>query len=478
MREEMTNNIKYIMSFLITVLFMPLPEACWASKNEQIQDLIYEQSVNDFSCSPGGTKIGTQAAGENFYHRDTSCQEPDDPKEDLKYKKWHKKLRKVLNYHPANLSEKFMQAIHNFKHILQLPQEPPEDDSIIPIFVMGPPRSGTTLMGAYLGSCPRVYNFIEYTGFYLSLEIGPECQSKVEAPYKEHYYPSLFKHAKKFCVKQARAQNCIAYVDSNPFNLLIIKKLQQKISPAIFIIMLRNYKGVIPSLERSFKDDRLWAGETDQARAALYLKFYRCLDDVDPARAIYLDYDQLCSHPESTLKEFEKAFHSKLNQVCGAHIPEWKFNREVFCQAHATSSKNTTSEKRCIGKRTLEGGIKLEPIEPYNEEEWPPEREKALQPLVEQYDRILKRRKLNPKALPPEKYRPAFPDGCDPATINLSQELFTLDSMPTFPEGCELGKRKLTQELLTVEDMPTFPEGVEPTKFKKVKSFVNPLPEA
>src|SRR5690606_39001260 len=110
--------------------------------------------------------------------------------------------------------------------------------------------------------------------------------------------------------------------------------------------------------------------------------------------------------------------------------------------------------------------------------EWPPEREKALQPLVEQYDRILKRRKLNPKALPPEKYRPAFPDGCDPATINLSQELFTLDSMPTFPEGCELGKRKLTQELLTVEDMPTFPEGVEPTKFKKVKSFVNPLPEA
>jgi len=50
--------------------------------------------------------------------------------------------------------------------------------------------------------------------------------------------------------------------------------------------------------------------------------------------------------------------------------------------------------------------------------------------------------------------------------------------MPTFPEGSEFGKRKLTQELLMVEDMPKFPEGFEPTKFKKAKAFIKPLPEA
>ena len=210
----------------------------------------------------------------------------------------------------------------------------PKERPIIPIFVMGSPRSGTTLIGNYIGSCDKVCNFIEYPGFCAAADLVPNYQSRVYADYKPSYHSSLFNHAEDFSEMETRGRGYEAYVDSNPSNLKIIEKLRSKIYPAIFIIMLRDYRGVILSLEKSYNNPpgRSWPGKDDEERAQLYYEFYKNLMNISPEEVIYLNYDQLFINPNETLNEFDKNFYTKLTTLFNIQNPQdkWGLSRQVF----------------------------------------------------------------------------------------------------------------------------------------------------
>jgi Sulfotransferase family len=260
----------------------------------------------------------------------------------------------------------------------------PAVNSPIPIFVLGPPRSGTTLMGKYIGSCKKVCNLIEYPGFYIASKIGPSFQRKVKVEYKADLYKAFFDRATVFAADQVRHEGREAYVDSNPFNFEIIKDLQREIKPAIFIIMLRDYRGVISSLERSYKAGYLWAGKNDGERAKLYHRFYRYLKEVDNLEdVIFLNYDHLCKNPNEILNEFEQQFYEKLKTLFKVQNPEkeWEFNRQILCESHAptysTSMSNTGSSllRAFSGSENDDGTFTLNSINSYNMDDWGLERD-------------------------------------------------------------------------------------------------------
>jgi GTPase SAR1 family protein len=260
----------------------------------------------------------------------------------------------------------------------------------IPIFVLGSPRSGTTLIGNYIGSCKKVCNLIEYPGFYLAAKVGPSFQKKVAADYKPELYNAMFDFMQLFSADLVRRQSCEAYVDSNPFNFRIIKKLQEKVNPALFIVMLRDYRGVISSLKKSCDEGRSWAGPEDADRATLYYKFYKRLKNINLNQVIFLNYDQLCGSPKEILDTFEEQFYNKLKTLFNVQSPkaEWRFDRRILCENQAPTYLNAPTgtpsslPRTFRGQENNDGTFTLNPIASYNPKEWSSERDAIVREEV------------------------------------------------------------------------------------------------
>ncbi|WP_041401734.1 hypothetical protein [Salinispira pacifica] len=78
---------------------------------------------------------------------------------------------------------------------------------ITPIFVLDSPRSGTTVIGEYIGSADAVFNTTEYTGFYFTELIAPELLATIPSPIKDQYIESLRSHAYEFISDQTRKRS-------------------------------------------------------------------------------------------------------------------------------------------------------------------------------------------------------------------------------------------------------------------------------
>lgn len=282
-------------------------------------------------------------------------------------KEWYcKQVRELLDHEPNLLSDT---ARYKLQEILKSLNSPQEQD-IIPIFVMGCPRSGTTLIGNYIGSCEKIYNFVEFKGFQLAFEQEPCEEQSVKDAHRQHFFEYLLWSVDNFNSEYTERENCLASVDSNPFNLLYIKKLMEIKKDAIYIVCKRSFEGVIMSLERSYKNGYRWAGQNDEERILLYCKFYQSLESVNHNNnIIILDYDQLCKSPNETLNSFDYCFFNKLKALLKVEELEegWKLDREVFCKSYATKGDDP---KRVFEKNPNSDLFSLTPIDPYNGDEW------------------------------------------------------------------------------------------------------------
>ena len=164
------------------------------------------------------------------------------------------------------------------------------------LFVFGAPRSGTTMTAAYLASATNVLDLGEYYAFHHALVESPEIYRRMPTPYKQSYLSSVFDHALRFGRDIGASRSCEWVLDSTPWNLLILDRLQEAIPDASCVLVLRDWRGVCESLERSFGQGYEWAGESLADRAELWVRFY------EKAAAIrwpcvVLNYDRLCSDP-------------------------------------------------------------------------------------------------------------------------------------------------------------------------------------
>jgi len=176
-------------------------------------------------------------------------------------------------------------------------------DEIVPIFIIGAPRSGTTLIGNYIGSSSNVCDLGEYFGFAFTLNKLETLFKKVPSNFKTDYIKSLQEHAVDFTRKVSIENDCKFFCDSTPWNSLVLDQIQHFFPNALFVLMIRHYSGLIQSLERSFNDGYAWAGENLVKRAVLYSDIYSNVLNLPRNNTFPLSYDMLCYDPLNTISE-------------------------------------------------------------------------------------------------------------------------------------------------------------------------------
>lgn len=249
-----------------------------------------------------------------------------------------------------------------------------------PIFIVGSPRSGTTMIGNFIGSSSAVCNLEEFGGFYLTrFLIENLLMKKMPSPFKDAYVTELRKHATGFATRKAKSAKCKYFLDATPGNLLIAKTLSDEFPDAIFVLMLRHYSGVVLSLNRSFKEGYLWAGRTWEHRAELWRTFYSNVICLPQKNTIVVGYDLLCSNPKKYVKKL-------ISDLASYGVDNTVFNMAELAKNHAP---NINEERQTIGVAHSKGRISLRSIKSYDDSLWSIEIHDRIRPKVSGVDALL-----------------------------------------------------------------------------------------
>jgi hypothetical protein len=172
------------------------------------------------------------------------------------------------------------------------------------VFVLGAPRSGTTMIGALLGSAPQVFHPGEYFAFYASNEMIPRALARVPSTARDAYLKDLAAHAVRFAATAASAVGAVWFCDATPWNLLIASTIRAQLPRSVFVLCVRHPAGVIQSLTRSFAQGYRWAMPTVEGRARLYDDFYSAVDALPASQTMVFDCDAFCARPQSEITDF------------------------------------------------------------------------------------------------------------------------------------------------------------------------------
>jgi hypothetical protein len=142
------------------------------------------------------------------------------------------------------------------------------------VFVIGSPRSGTTVVGNLLGTHPEIAYFGEFFGFFFSTITAASFLRRIPSPVRQRYLDDLERHAGDFA-QTVHAESGRTYVcDSTPWNALLASKLARRFPEAVFVVTIRHYVAVIQSLIRSFNNGYMMTANTNSARASLWTQCY------------------------------------------------------------------------------------------------------------------------------------------------------------------------------------------------------------
>ena len=250
--------------------------------------------------------------------------------------------------------------------------------SVRPIFVVGSPRSGTTLVGSWLGSDPRTYDVGEYNAFYATYRSIPSQLRGVQPPWWEshldRYLVELREHAAHFIEDVARREGCDSFVDSSPRNLLIADELAMRFPNALFVLMLRHYAGVVQSLGRAGWP---WVPSGVEGRADVWANAYCEIDRLPRERTLVISYDSLCASPRAALARMR----SQLADA-GIRVDQLDQTRLGYSHAHVLGQPRPT---------LLGDTGELRSIPSVDMSSWTPAIDAAVRPHVALVDDQLRR---------------------------------------------------------------------------------------
>ena len=266
-----------------------------------------------------------------------------------------------------------------------------------PIFVVGSPRSGTTMIGNYLGSARSVLNAGEYRALYLAHGALPVQLSAAHRlaglipttwePYRERYIDEVQRHAAEFIERAAAHEGCSAYCDSFPRNVLIAARLAEIFPEALFVLTLRHYTGAIQSLLR-LKTIRLLPGfeatidssdPTTVAAAAIWSRHYQSAFNLPNDRTVVFGYDRFCADPEPALKRFKSA-------LAAAGFPIAELDDGTFSESHATEP----GRPRATAGSRSRGHVRLIPRPSFDASSWSSHDELEVRDAVYPTDQLLR----------------------------------------------------------------------------------------
>ncbi|KAI9855532.1 MAG: hypothetical protein M1813_009760 [Trichoglossum hirsutum] len=249
----------------------------------------------------------------------------------------------------------------------------PIDSSVMPVFVLGSCRSGTTLIGAYIGSSPEVLDMGEYFGFHLSHTVAKQECGRAPSPYRDAYLDSVRRHARSFASQLAAATGQRYFCDSTPWNLECAESVVSDMPGAIYILLVRHYAGVVLSLERSYEAGFPWAGATWKRRAEIWHHCYENARYLPQERTVPVSYDRLCVQPEETLREV----HDRLREL---GFPVETLNRASLAQRYATGPIDKSASRQ-IAVETPQGTA-FQSVRSIDLERWTPDIAATVLPIV------------------------------------------------------------------------------------------------
>jgi len=266
-----------------------------------------------------------------------------------------------------------------------------------PIFVLGSPRSGTTMIGNYLGSARSVLNAGEYRALYLAhaalpIQLGAAHRLAGLAPpewepFRLRYIAEVQRHAAEFILGVAEREGYAAFCDSFPRNVLIGSLLAEVFSDALFVLTVRHYTGVIQSLLRldtirllpAFEAAIDWVDPTAVAAAVLWARHYQASFNLPNDRTVVFGYDRFCAEPEPVLLRFKAA-------LAEAGFPVDELDDARFAESHASEP----GKPRATAARRTRGRLRLSPIPSFDAAAWSAVNEQEVYDAVAPTDQLLR----------------------------------------------------------------------------------------
>lgn len=246
------------------------------------------------------------------------------------------------------------------------------------LFVLGVPRSGTTVVASYLATPRRVLDMIEYAGFYVANGIAPPIMATYPGPLKFLYTQDLATHAKEFAEDAAIVAGCDWYCDGTPWNLRCAARLRDQLPEAIFVLMLRHYSGTVQSLRRLYGPRFPWAGRNLAQSARLWATMNSEIDQLPWDRTVVVGYDALAADPEPTLRALR------------ADLDRLGFDTaDLDMRAFALSQANPNGRRPTLAAVEADGTVRLQRMTTVDADAWTDEIDSLLQPIVGQVHRRL-----------------------------------------------------------------------------------------
>ncbi|MGH3766652.1 MAG: sulfotransferase family protein [Pseudonocardiaceae bacterium] len=259
---------------------------------------------------------------------------------------------------------------------------------LTPLFVCGSPRSGTTLMGHYLGTSRHVLHLGEYGGLFLSFRLAPgmwgadNLSQTPQSPCIRRYHDELKHHALDFPHKLSQSGEFRFWCDSTPMNLTILKDLEEHLPNALYVVMVRHYRGVLRSLSRAFDSGQLWGGRTWTERARKWAFFYDHVPQLPMDRTIAVSYDKLRTSPAETIGELQDGLRR-------FGVPPESLDTGAFARSWAT---DPAGQRPTIGRIDESGALRLCSHPDSGETESPLEDEDLILPIVHNTRMLLQER--------------------------------------------------------------------------------------
>ena len=249
----------------------------------------------------------------------------------------------------------------------------PELAPVRGLFVLGVPRSGTTLIGNYIGSHPAVLGLAEYGGLYIAHSVAPAYINRLPGRQHEGFLAALRDVAVGQATLAARQQGCAWFCDATPWNLEIASALGELLPDAVFVLMLRHFSGAILSL-RQFE----WAGRSWEEAAKLWVSLNACVEQLPQDRTVVIGYDAFTAHPAETVAGIREALGS-------IGLDPDLFEDAQFAASHAA----IVGRPRPTVAALVDGDVVFQAIPSLEPERWTPEVHSLVWPIVEGMHRSL-----------------------------------------------------------------------------------------
>ncbi|HWU22391.1 MAG TPA: sulfotransferase [Nocardioides sp.] len=235
------------------------------------------------------------------------------------------------------------------------------------LFVVGCPRSGTTLMGNYLGSHPAVLGLAEYGGFYVAHSVAPTYLARLPGREQDGFAAALGGLAADNVVHAARAQGCSWYCDATPWNLEVAGRILAAQPDAVFVLALRHFSGAVLSL-RQFG----WAGGSIESAARLWVRMNAFVTQLPVASTLVIGYDALAADPVGTLG----AIHEALAEL---GLDPQLLDDTQLATSHAAV---TGHDPRPTLGEVVDGEVLLRPMPSLDERLWTKDVHARVWPIV------------------------------------------------------------------------------------------------